>query len=74
MGGGGLGLGLGEKKCQRGGRDEEGKGVLGKIGDEDTREHGERASGKKRTRGYGRGFLIGIDKPTFFGIRMYIFK
>ncbi len=38
------------------------------------REHGEREPrGKKRTRGYGLGFLIGIDKPTFFGIRIYIF-
>jgi len=46
---------LGEKKCQRGGRDEEGKGVFRKMGMR-IREHGN-----------------SIDKPTFLGIRIYIF-
>lgn len=48
LGGGGEGFGLGEKKCQRGGRDEEGKGVFRKIGDDDTREHGEREPREKK--------------------------
>lgn len=39
---------MGEKKCQRGGRDEEGKGVFRKIGDDDTREHGEREPREKK--------------------------
>ncbi len=66
LGGGGKGLVWGRRNARGEEGMKKGRGYW-QDGDEDTRTRGERASGKKRTRGYGRGFLIGIDKPTFFG-------